>query len=190
VIVDTPINLLAGHDYILTAEHCASPGSPDVALKGPGGDIVVTVSGICDTRGVEFRAQYTATYFIEYDDAGTTAEVAPDCRADLTTLCHLAVNHTKDGDFNWPRDVDAFKVTLNRAYTYVFTLTGFAAGGDNGKLLRVLDKSGVVLKSVYGPYDPVTTLTFRPSKTDTYYFQGFGAADDEFYRYTLTLRIK
>jgi hypothetical protein len=66
VIVDTPINLIAGHDYALMAE-TDDMGDP-VALRGPGGEIVATVPSWSELHGTEFRAPYTATYFIEHDE--------------------------------------------------------------------------------------------------------------------------
>jgi hypothetical protein len=189
VIVDTPINLIAGHDYILLAEdHDGS--SALVTLKGPGGEVIVTEQAEFDANGVEFRAPYTATYFIEYDDVVSWAWLEPDCRGDLTTLCHLSVNHTRDGVFSWVRDVDTFKVRLNHAYTYVVSLTGHS-GSENTKRLRVIDSRGVVLKESFTVVDPpLTTLTFHPPQTGTYYLQGLCGNDDYGFSYTLTLRIK
>jgi hypothetical protein len=66
VIVDTPINLIAGHDYVLMAE--TDDMADPVTLRGPGGEIVVTVPSWSELHGTEFRAPYTATYFIEHDE--------------------------------------------------------------------------------------------------------------------------
>jgi hypothetical protein len=189
MIIDTPINLLAGHDYILLAEGFDDAHAP-VVLKGPGGETVVTDPSWPDANGVEFRAPYSATYFIEYDDATTDGWLEPDCRGDLTTLCHLSVNHTREGVFQWIRDIDTFAVRLNRAYTYTVSMTGHSYG-DNTKTLRVIDNHGVILKKSFTYVEPpLTTLTFHPSQTGTYYIQGLCGADDYGFSYTLTLRIK
>lgn len=192
MIVDIPVDLLAGHDYALVAQDFCDNGPSTATLRDPNHVVVATVNvmGFCIGGGEEFRAQYTATYFIEYDDAvELTAEVVPDCRKDLTTLCHLAVNHTKEGAFSWVRDTDTFKVSLNRAYTYVFSMTGHS-NEDNSKFMRIIDSHGVVLNEIYTDVDSPNTLTFHPSRTGTYYFQGQCAADDFGFPYTLTLRIK
>jgi hypothetical protein len=69
----TPIDLIAGHDYILIADSCEGG---DVILKDPGGKVIIDAFPVCDTGyGRELRAQYTATYFIEYDDAEVSAKV-------------------------------------------------------------------------------------------------------------------
>jgi hypothetical protein len=191
VIVDAPIDLIAGHDYVLVTEAQPLDGSL-VILKGPGGEVVVSLVSLTPARGVEFRAPFTATYFIEYDsDVVDYWGVTPDCRGDLTTLCHISVNHTKNGVFEWDSDVDTFKVTLNRAYTYVFSMTGVGASfGDFTKTLTLMDSHGTVLKQASTINDPLTTLTFHPSRTGTYYFLGRCGADDFGFHYTLTLRIK
>jgi hypothetical protein len=144
VIVDTPINLIAGHDYALMAE-TDDMGDP-VALRGPGGEIVATVPSWSELHGTEFRAPYTATYFIEHDET-VRASVVPDCRGDLTTLCHLSVNHTREVDSSWRSDVDAFKVRLNHAYTYVISMTG--SGDDKSGYVRLVDSQGVILKNAF-----------------------------------------
>jgi hypothetical protein len=191
MIVDTPVDLLAGHDYVLVAGDFCDAGPGTAILRGPNHVVVATVSvmGLCIAGGEEFRAQYTATYFIEYDDAVVTAEVVPDCRKDLATLCRLAVNHTKEGTFQWYGDTDTFKVSLNRAYTYVFSMTGYS-DDDNSRFLRIMDSHGVVLNESYTDNDSLGTLTFHPSRTGTYYFQGDCAAEDHGFHYTLTLRIR
>jgi hypothetical protein len=190
MIIDTPIDLIAGHDYILTASNEAGDGVP-VTLKGPGGEVVITMGNFYPARGEEFRAQYSATYFVEYDDTPYVGwSLTPDCRGDLATLCHLAVNHTKDGVFQWDSDTDAFKVTLNRAYTYTFSMTGYGGDNDYSKTLTLTDSHGIILKQASTINDPLTTLTFHPSRTGTYYFLGRCGADDFGFSYTLTLRIK
>jgi hypothetical protein len=189
MIIDTPINLLAGHDYtfVVANDQVSAP----ITLKGPGGEVVVSLNTSEPANGVEFRAQFTATYFIEYDDALQSFwGISPDCRGDLTTLCHISVNHTKEGIFQWDSDVDAFKVTLNRAYTYVFSMTGHSLNGDNTKTLTLTDSRGTILTQASTINDPLTTLTFHPSQTGTYYFLGRCGADDYGFHYTLTLRIK
>jgi hypothetical protein len=190
VIIDTPINLIAGHDYVLTAENEKSTDL--VTLKGPGGEVVVSLVSNEPPPGVEFRAQFTATYFVEYDsEAQIFWGIEPDCRGDLTTLCHISVNHTKNGIFQWDSDVDAFKVTLNRAYTYVFSMTGVGDSADDySKTLTLTDSRGTVLKQAATINEPLTTLTFHPSWTGTYYFLGRNTAEDLGFPYTLTLRIK
>jgi hypothetical protein len=185
VIIDTPVNLIAGHDYVLIAEtdDMADPAT----LRGPGGEIIVTVPSWSEPHGTEFRALYTATYFIEHDET-VRASVMPDCRGDLTTLCHLSVNHTREGDSSWPTDVDAFKVRLNHAYTYVISMTG--SGDDKAGYVRLVDSQGVILRNAFIVNGPLATLTIRPPQTGTYLIQSICTGDEQGSTYTLTLRIK
>jgi hypothetical protein len=185
MIVDTPINLIAGHDYALMAE-TDDMGDP-ATLRGPGGEIVATVPSWSELHGTEFRAPYTATYFIERDET-VRASVVPDCRGDLTTLCHLSVNHTREVDSSWRKDVDAFKVRLNHAYTYVISMTG--SGDDKAGYVRLVDSQGVILKNAFIVISPLATLTIRPPQTGTYYIQSLCVGDERGSIYTLTLRIK
>jgi hypothetical protein len=185
VIVDTPINLLAGHDYALMAE--SDDVSDPVALRGPSGEIVATVPSWSELHGTEFRAPYTATYFIEHDET-VLASVVPDCRGDLATLCHLSVNHTREVDSSWRSDVDAFKARLNHAYTYVISMTG--SGDDKSGYVRLVDSRGVILKNAFIVSNSLATLTIRPPQTGTYYIQSRCVTDELGSTYTLTLRIK
>jgi hypothetical protein len=164
MIVDTPINLIAGHDYALMAE-TDDMGDP-ATLRGPGGEIVATVPSWSELHGTEFRAPYTATYFIERDET-VRASVVPDCRGDLTTLCHLSVNHTREVDSSWRKDVD-----------------------DKAGYVRLVDSQGVILKNAFIVISPLATLTIRPPQTGTYYIQSLCVGDERGSIYTLTLRIK
>jgi hypothetical protein len=183
----TPIDLIAGHDYILIADSCEGG---DVILKDPGGKVIIDAFPVCDTGyGRELRAQYTATYFIEYDDAEVSAKVVPDCRGDTTTLCHLAVNHTKHARFEWMRDVDTWAVYLNSHYTYTFTADLVGESMDDTKCLMLLDKLGNVMYTS-DIATGLVTLSVHPSRTGTYYIRANDGSDESSYDYTLTLRAK
>jgi hypothetical protein len=191
MIVDIPVNLIAGHDYALVVE--TQLNRVPVTLKDPSGAVVVTTLGFPDPNGEEFRAQYSATYFIEYDDAvPTLAQIVSDCHGGIDTLCHLAVNHTKARNFEWRRDIDAYRVYLNRAYTYTFSLDRPGYESECETDLNIMDTSGVILKN--SPFDYngtcLHTLTFHPLRTGTYYFQALAVPDDEGFDYTLTLRAR
>jgi hypothetical protein len=191
VIVDTPVNLIAGHDYLLWVEDVCGDdlGSRDASLKDPGGNTVITVTGFCDATGGEFRAKYTATYFIEYDDIEVSVKVIPDCSKDITTHCHIAVNHTKFSRFDWVGDIDMRSVYLNSHYGYTFTLDAGPEPPDDTKGLVLLDKSGRTLATSEFTTDLVT-LPFHPPRTGTYYIGAYNGSDESAYDYTLTLRIK
>jgi hypothetical protein len=188
LIIDAPVDLIAGHDYILVTETLTG-SAPSVILKDPEGKVVVTAVTSYPANGVEFRAQYSATYFIEYDSASVSAEVTSDCGGYLATRCRLTVGGVKEGIFQWYFDADAFKVHLTRDQTYTVSMTGHSAG-DNTKSLTLMDRHGVVLSEVFTINDPLTTLTIHPSQTGVYYIQGLcGTVDYTSFTYTLTLEI-
>src|SRR5689334_1015450 len=99
---DTPGDLLAGHDYMLSANANENLGTAE--LVAPGGAVVasVQVTNSDDQPGDEFRAAYSATYTLRTvpSDASLYSRVLPDCRGSTATLCHISVNHTRQGGFS------------------------------------------------------------------------------------------
>src|SRR4051794_38414644 len=93
-----PVNLVKGNDYIFYREGDGYAGK--VELVNPLGITTIDISGSAEFGGgQEFRAAYTATYFIrltpteESADSGLTpAWLDTDCRADTKTKCSLPLN--------------------------------------------------------------------------------------------------
>jgi hypothetical protein len=186
VNVDTSVNLLAGHDYIL--DDCSSPcgdnrgGPVTVTLTDPTGKVIISrqedTGG--DPNGEEFRAQYSATYLIHVSDG--EAWIDPDCAGNLTTYCHLSINHTHKGLFSNDFDSDwlALKLIAGRKYTITYT-------GAPIPDLTMRDKAGKALAHWVEPYPP--SVTYRPSKSALYYLDvSQGWSGHVYDPYTITLK--
>jgi hypothetical protein len=182
--VDTPVNLLAGHDYIL--DDCSGPCGGDgggpviVTLTDPTGKVVISRQEFTDgePNGEEFRAQYTATYFLHVTDGD--AWIDPDCAGNLTTYCHLS-NHTHKGLFSNDSDRDWLTVKLIAGKKYTITYTGEPALD-----LTLRDKAGKALTHWVEPYPP--SVTYRPTRSGLYYldvYEGWVGGVRELYTITL-----
>jgi hypothetical protein len=186
--VDIPVNLIAGHDYVF--DYCSAPcGSGSDApiittLTDPTGRVIISRQAWTDgeVTGEEFRAQYSATYFIHVTDG--EAWIDPDCAGNLTTYCHLSINHTHKGLFSNDIDRDwlAVKLIAGRKYTIIYT-------GAPALDLTMRDKAGKALAHWSEPYPP--SVTYRPSKSGLYYLDVFEGWTGSIYDpYTITLRIR
>jgi hypothetical protein len=178
------VRLAAGRDYMLIAEGDVRAGAPgSVTLTDPGGSVVASATSAPDTLdGTEFRARESAVYTIHV--ASGSGGVAPDCRGDASTLCHVAIHHTKQGGFQAGFDSDWYKVHLlaGRAYGIAFTVDGAAVVGvrdDRGRSLASEDA-----------HPGSQTLTFMPRVSGDYFIE-VGVPDDSgdlASAYTLALR--
>src|SRR3954468_15127269 len=118
-----------------------------IELVNPLGITTIDISGLAEFGfGQEFRAAYTATYYIrltpteESNDFGLTpAWLDTDCRGDTKTKCSLALNKTVSGVRSVGREPDEYGTTLGAAGTSRLTCpAGYAR-------LDISDRNGRVL---------------------------------------------
>src|SRR4051794_23378247 len=120
----TPVSLTAGRDYAFTAWNISE--TEKLTLTDPTGAVVALMGNTnADWQQEEFRARYTATYFITIpDDNDGSAFVQLDCAGRLNTQCNIALNHTKHSVYNAHNDVDDWRAKLVAGNTYNVSVSG------------------------------------------------------------------
>jgi hypothetical protein len=180
-----PLMLMAGQDYALVVYN---EEDTLTTVTDPGGTVVASMgSSFSDWLQVNFRAQYSATYYLSVPDTAI-AEVDPDCGPSTTTLCHLAVNHTKqDAVLNSSNDIDVYRLKLIAGYSYVLTVSNDRPNRVEGLTMDVMNASGHSLTSLFTT-SGAGVLTFKPKSSGTYYARLVNGDDTMGGYYTLGLK--
>ena len=178
------VDLLAGQSYVLVADNNGLGGYPTVTLKDFSGHIVTSLIGWDDGNGVEFKATYTATYFLysDQDQDNTNAAVYPDCPVTLATPCHLALNHTKMVSLSWRLDGDSFRVRLNAGRRYRFDVQG------DEVVPTLLDLRGRKLATTL-EIQGQGALLFRPRTTGDYVLRLQNTSYEQSHNVVVSLRL-
>jgi hypothetical protein len=179
-------DLVAGQDYSLIG---SSQADDTVDLLDPGGVVVASLATNGGMgRAQEFRARYTARYFIRDHDptAGYSGGILYDCRGDAQTGCHISINHTRDGLLDWAFDNDWYAIKLVGGWTYTITVGQGAANDQLGgtPYASVVDTHG---RESAGQADPWTPLSYRAAASGTYFIQMTNDSEDFSARYTVSV---
>jgi hypothetical protein len=178
----TSVELEAGRDYALVG---ISDQLDTLDLLDPGGRAVATVATDGDlNEGREFRARYTARYFVRdrVPGAGAWWEVAPDCRGDARTRCRVKVDHPQTGHLPWANDQDwrAIKLLAGRTYT------AFPAGSPNS-CARFVSATG---RNLSGDACEPDGISYRASKAGVAYLVVYDSSLDEAVDYSVVVRVR
>jgi hypothetical protein len=178
----TPVLLVAGQDYALVSWNI----TPDpITVTDPGGRVVATMGNTeTDWLQADFRAQYSATYYVSVPD-DAEGYVQPDCATSTLTLCHLAVNHSKSTLYNSANDTDTFRLKLSRGYVYVFSFTG-----DIDGTAELLDVNGRSVQPYHFLPLMTGTVQYKAVASGTYYLRLANWDDSYGGHYTVHLGLK
>ena len=190
------INLTRGKDYALQAY---GTYNVTVNLRDKNGMVLKSKnSGSGEILGLEFRANYTGNYFVEYKDRLTGEKSYPfryrrivtyDCKAGSSTGCTLAQGDNRKWLFTFAQDVDWMAVSLVKGRRYQIDL---GAIGFFGVGLRIVNASGATLKVWDRSYEDdegshYVISNFVPTTTGKYFVVTQGGEQNDFeYRVLLT----
>jgi hypothetical protein len=167
------VKLLARHDYAIAGQGPDDDGAPALAIRGSGGGILASRQiGSGELDGLEFRAPYTGTFFVEMRAAGPGTYyvgVSHDCQAGPATACLLRIGETRRAAFAFYQDSDWLKMQLTGGSSYDLSFASDA--GRAAHCLAVRDASGAVLLASQCAADVGSPVVahFTPTTSGTYF---------------------
>jgi Ca2+-binding RTX toxin-like protein len=195
------IDLVAGQSYFFSLDSAEASGLADAYLKlyGPFNSLVAgnNDAGAGNNAFISFTATMSGSYYLAASGyAGATgsyvlkaaAAPADTIAGGRTTTATMTVGQTLTGLANTSTDSDWYAIQLTAGVSYIFTLSG-TDGADYGGMdfggLNILTGPGAYMASgsyapeyattVYSPVANLTTVTFTPTTTDTYYIMATAA---------------
>jgi hypothetical protein len=183
--------LAAGVDYAFSIG--SSVDGAALRLRKPNRSIAKEALSSTDfTNGFEYRATITGTWYLEVIEAGSPEfprfyqiTAHRDCRGNQTTKCALAVGGSQYSHMVFADDGDAYKITVDKAKTYTFTMDYSGVDG----WLTILKADGTAL-----PIRPDSTLynrkirisNWRPVYTGVHYILVSDTTDAQDYTIRLS----
>jgi hypothetical protein len=167
---------------------------PPVSLRDATGRVLAAPYTGPDEPGDSFRAPYTGNYFVDITAAAGDsfpeqgwASVDIDCMADRTTICTLPVGTIRTNKlFNYTEDEDWFRTTLVAGRSYVAHME-YTPGAGDFLSLNLLDANGKWFGVGKADQHSVD-LTFRVTRSGTYYVQADTDEPPDGLRYSISLK--